>query len=405
MGQWLYLDLNSFFASCEQQENPGLRGKPVAVVPMMADTTFCIAASYEAKAFGVKTGTRVGDAKKMCPGLKLITANHQLYVKYHHKMLEAVDTCVPIHSVCSIDEIACELTGSQIRYEVAAQLVQKIKCALREIVGSEIKGSIGIGPSMLLSKVAADMKKPDGFTILKKEELPQALYPLKLTDIPGIGRRMEARLHQKSIFTMQDLLNKNESEMRGLWAGVPGARMYRLLRGEDLAIPAYFHGNDDPQSISHQHVIPPKLRNFHDGLIIAHKLLSKVGVRLRQAQMKAGRLSLYVRSAGTERGERSMRFQATQDTSFFIKQVSQMYDEIAIRKPMKISVVVSDLSSLENEQLSLFEDQKKNHLFRITDEINQKFGRNTLYVGSLHNNLSTAPTRIAFSRIPDLDEV
>src|SRR5690606_37158175 len=96
--KWLYLDLNSYCASCEQQAHPELRGRPVAVVPLMADSTSCIAASYEAKKFGVKTGTKVGDAKKMCPGLKLVLASHRLYVEYHHRILEAVDREIPIYA-------------------------------------------------------------------------------------------------------------------------------------------------------------------------------------------------------------------------------------------------------------------------------------------------------------------
>src|SRR5882672_590742 len=89
---WLFLDLNAYFASVEQQVQPALRGKPVAVVPMLADNTCCIAASYEAKAFGIKTGARVGDAKKLCPGLHLVEAVHALYVRYHHAIVEAVES-------------------------------------------------------------------------------------------------------------------------------------------------------------------------------------------------------------------------------------------------------------------------------------------------------------------------
>src|SRR5580704_1448349 len=88
---WLFVDLNSYFASCEQEARPELRGRPVGVVPMMADTTCCIAASYEAKAFGVRTGTIVADAKRMCPDIVLVEARHELYTEYHHRVVEAVE--------------------------------------------------------------------------------------------------------------------------------------------------------------------------------------------------------------------------------------------------------------------------------------------------------------------------
>src|ERR1700674_5499008 len=101
--RWLVLDLNSFFASCEQEENPDLRGKPVIVVPTMAETTCAIAASYPAKALGIKTGTLVREARRLCPDLKLVQANHKLYVDYHHRILRAIEKHIPVQDVMSID--------------------------------------------------------------------------------------------------------------------------------------------------------------------------------------------------------------------------------------------------------------------------------------------------------------
>lgn len=110
---WLFVDLNSYFASVEQEVRPELRGHPVGIVPMMADTTCCIAASYEAKAHGVKTGTIVADAKRMCPGLVLVEARHEIYVDFHHRIVEAVESCLPVTAVLSIDEMACRLMGRE----------------------------------------------------------------------------------------------------------------------------------------------------------------------------------------------------------------------------------------------------------------------------------------------------
>src|ERR1039458_5522775 len=110
---WLFVDLNSYFASVEQQVRPELRGRPVGVVPMMADTTCCIAASYEAKTFGVRTGTIVADAKRMCPEIVLVEGRHEIYTEYHHRVVEAVESCVPVTAVCSIDEMACRLIGRE----------------------------------------------------------------------------------------------------------------------------------------------------------------------------------------------------------------------------------------------------------------------------------------------------
>jgi DNA polymerase IV len=131
----LYIDFNSYFASVEQQERPELRGKPVAVLPVMTDSTCCIAASYEAKRFGVKTGTNVGEAKRMCPGLVCVPARHERYVEYHQALLKVIDTCIPVDEVRSIDEMACSLTGSWRQRDKAVSVARQIKQAIRREVG------------------------------------------------------------------------------------------------------------------------------------------------------------------------------------------------------------------------------------------------------------------------------
>src|SRR5258708_39301352 len=117
--QWLFLDLDAFFASCEQPENPALRGKPVIVVQTLTDSACAIAASYAAKAFGIKTATLVRDARRLCPAVIPVQANHRLYTDYHDRILKAVDTCLPIEKVMSIDEVACRPMGTERQGPVA----------------------------------------------------------------------------------------------------------------------------------------------------------------------------------------------------------------------------------------------------------------------------------------------
>ena len=108
----LFVDFNSYFASVEQQERPELRARPMIVVPVMTDSTCCIAATYEAKHFGIKTGTKVSEARQRCPGLIVVEARPEIYVKYHHRLIEVVDSCLPVTQVRSIDEMSCNLPGS-----------------------------------------------------------------------------------------------------------------------------------------------------------------------------------------------------------------------------------------------------------------------------------------------------
>jgi DNA polymerase IV len=107
----LFVDFNSYFASVEQQLNPALRGRPVGVVPVLAETSCCIAASYEAKALGIGTGTGVAEARRLCPDIAIVLADHAKYVEMHHRAVAVVDTLAPVRQVLSIDEMECELTG------------------------------------------------------------------------------------------------------------------------------------------------------------------------------------------------------------------------------------------------------------------------------------------------------
>lgn len=115
--QYLFLDMNSYFASVEQQENPSLLGRPVAVVPILTEKTCAIAASYEAKAFGIKTGTMIYEAKKLCPDLVIIPARHDVYVEYHHAIMEELERHLPIETIHSVDEAVCRLIGDECRPE------------------------------------------------------------------------------------------------------------------------------------------------------------------------------------------------------------------------------------------------------------------------------------------------
>ncbi len=399
----LYVDLNSFFASCEQQDNPDLRGKPVAVVPMLADSTAVIAASYEAKAFGIKTNTRVSDAKRMCPRLILIEASHGRYVKFHHAVIQAIDKILPVAAVCSIDEIACELTGSQQQIEKASFLANEIKKVLAQDVGEFIKASIGVAPNFLVAKIACDMQKPDGLTVIEDYELPHRLFQLQLQDIPGIGKRMDERLKNQGVHTMIDLLSSGEQKMRGLWGSVHGARLHHLLNGGWIDL----QKESPPKSIGHSHVLPPVERHTAGALTVAHKLLWKAAVRLRAKKMMARKLSLSLRYLDGDRFFQDIGFEGTQDSSFLLKQINALYENsFHKKKPVKVSIVLFDFISEYEHQLSLFTNNSRaQKTFKAVDEINARYGKNTIYVGSLHEKMEAAPTRIAFQRIPGLDEV
>ncbi len=399
MIHWLFLDLDSYFASCEQQARPELRGKPVGVVPLVAETTCCLAASRQAKKYGIKTGTLVAEARLMCPGITFVVARHDLYTLYHKTIVEAVSACVPIDSVMSIDEMICELTGSQRELPNALALAEKIKTTLRHTVGEYLTCSIGLATNRFLAKVASDMNKPNGLTIIRREDLPAALYPLKLQDFPGIGPRMALRLAEHGILTTQELLQRSKSEMAKLWGGVVGERFYDWLRGLDVELSHTTH-----RSLGHQHVLEPEFRTAEGAWRVTKKLLVKAAARLRKEGYYARRLSVQMRLIGDFYWEKDLRIEETQDTLSAITALKELWRSRPLGIPFRVSVTFYDLVPKDRHQLSLLVNPHRENLGDSMDRINAKYGKGTVSVGDLNQTARGAPTRIAFHRVPDLEE-
>jgi DNA polymerase-4 len=396
--RWLFLDLNSYFASVEQETRPELRGKPVAVVPLMADTTFCIAASYEAKKYGVKTGTRVGDAKKMCPGLMCVQARHDAYVQYHHRIVDAVESCVPVHAVVSIDEMACKLTGSQQNVEKATTLALQIKETIKENVGSTLRCSIGLATNRFLAKVASDMQKPDGLTVIEQQDLPDILFQLKTIDFPGIGRKMEKRLQEYEIFTAKDLLTRSENDLRKVWGGVVGERYWHLLRGEDL------EGLETHRrTVGHSHVLPPKERTKDGAFGVAQKLVHKAATRLRRMNYWCSSLALYMKFMNRAKWEAHINFVECQDTLTLLEAFQKMWTGFPpAGKPLAVGVTLYNLVPDHLHNFGIFDEEKRTGLAKAMDKLNAKYGKTAIHFGGMTGH--AAPTRIAFTNIPEMED-
>src|SRR3990167_5849513 len=166
----LFLDMNAFFASVEQQVQPSYRSRPICVAPYTGNTGCCIAKSYEAKGFGVQTGVSVGEAKKLCPQILILESRPELYMFYHREIVKVLESFSPFVQVLSIDEFNIRLTGLDQTYEAAVKMADDIKKTIRERVGDYLYCSVGIGPNRWLAKVAGELKKPDGLVVLILKE-------------------------------------------------------------------------------------------------------------------------------------------------------------------------------------------------------------------------------------------
>jgi DNA polymerase-4 len=411
--RWLYVDFNSYFASVEQQMNPRLRGKPIAVVPVETDATCAIAASYEAKAFGIKTGTPIYEAKKMCPDLICVLGRHEHYVEFHERLLDEIDHHIPVTDVCSIDEMACRLMNNEISVARSTEIAHSIKSGIAKNVGEYVRCSIGIAPSKYLAKVATDMKKPDGLTILQPSDLPGRLLELELRDLPGIGHSMEQRLNRAGICNMKQLLAMQPKHMRAVWGSLWGEKMWYYLRGYEVP-----DQETTRSSIGHSHVLAPEMRPPAQAWHIARRLTVKATARLRRMNYYAGAFSLSIRIENGPRLGLEARCPHAQDSFAFLQILEEMWTalmrEAKGRRIKKVSVMLYTLTPEGQVQPDLFDSvskaeeknrDKNEKISHVMDKLNQKFGKDTVLLGMTpQQGKSFTGTKIAFTRIPDMEE-
>ena len=409
--RWLFLDLNSYFASVEQQENPRLRGKPVIVRPAPTEHTCAIAASTEAKAFGIRTGTMVAEARRLCPGLVVVEARHDVYVEYHHRIVAEIERHLHVTKVMSIDEVACALLGRERLTANALTLAREVQAGVQVNVGECLRSSVGLAPSVLLAKTASDMKKPGGLTVLGAHQLPGPLLGLDLRDLSGIGRSMKKRLEASGITDVAALWALTPGRARTVWGSIMGERFWYGLHGIDPpGLP-----EKPPQSFGHSHVLGGALRNHDAAWRVGRRLLARAATRLRRAGFRAGGLSLYLRLTDGPSRDGALRLEPSADTFRLL----HLYDELwrgatgGLRsiRPLHVGVTLFDIRTVA-EAPDLFgwseavnDNPKSLNLSAAMDRLNQRYGCETVAIGPRPGGLSRyMGAKIAFNRVPAMDD-
>ncbi len=411
--KWLFLDLNSYFATIEQQTRPELRGRPVAVVPMETDYTCCIAASYEAKAYGIRTGTQVKEARQMCPGLRCVLARHNIYREYHEKILEEMVRHVPVNKIWSIDEFASRLPQRLRDRDAAIDVAKRLKQGIRNNVGDVISCSVGLAPNSFLAKVATDMQKPDGLVILEQATMKERLFALDLTDLPGINIRMEARLGKAGIKTIEDLWNISPKHARKVWGGVGGERFWYNLHGYDVP-----DQQTSTSMVGHSRMLDSDLRTPEKARQVARRLTIKAASRLRRKEFYATVFHLGVRSVDDERWGAEIKLSPSQDNFTFLHALDDLWHAMLatgqFRRFKKVSVTFHSLCRKEEITPDLFDmkseaylkvQRRNDTLTALMDSINKKHGAEIISLGvSPKTSAGFVGAKIAFSRVPDMEE-
>ncbi len=406
----LFVDCDSFFASVEQHLDPSLRGRPVGVAPVMAESSCCIAASYEAKACGVKTGTRISDARILCPGIAIVESKPPEYIRYHHRVIEAVEDCIHVEAVLSIDEMWAWLPYNLREPSTVENLGRKIKESVTRNVSPVIKVSVGAGPNKFLAKMASKMRKPDGLFIIEPRDLPEILHPLALRDLTGIARSMEARLHAAGIHTVESLCAASKPVLHRVWGGVMGDRLWHLLRGDE--IPDLVSAR---KSIGHSHVLPPDCRTPDRAWPVLCKLLHKACERLRSHGLLTGALTMQLSFLQGVSWASEARIDESDSTLELIRLLDRLWRD----RPepncriLQVGVVLTRLCDPGNHTPSLFQtvsdtmaspnQEKHKRLDTTLDKLRARYGRHVVYYGSVQDSRDNAPMRISFTHVPDID--
>lgn len=404
----LFLDFDGFFAAVEEQARPRLRGKPIGVTPFATNTATCvIAANQKAKLKGVKTGMSVREARRICPGIELVPQSPDLYERAHRKLCLLVEQEIPIDVVCSIDEMCCRLDAKDIADPAA--LSDRIKKRIRDTVGEYITCSIGMGPNLQLAKIAADMDKPDGFTILHPEDLPGRLLELPLDDIPGIGRGMKKRLYDANIYSVEALWNAQPKHLRALWGNVNGERFWYALHGYEIQAE-----HTDRAMFGHGRVLPPAWRDFDNAFNAARLLTIKAARRLRREGFIANTFGLWLRlQDGHWSGE--VHIGGVSDDQAAINALTKLWQKAVRELPhsVRIKRFYVALYSLQKPSAKQFDMFTKDDPIRrkwasvctAIDEVNQRNSKTLVSMGPW-----TPPPggyaggKIAFGRVPDMED-
>ncbi len=377
----LFVDMNSYFASCEQQVNYYLRGRPVGVCVYTGKYGCVIAPSVEAKRRGVKTGMRLNDAIQVCPDLVPVETNPARYREFHVKIMNVLRKYAEDVLPKSIDEAVVNLSKYRLMYKDPVQVALRIKEDIKNEVGDWLRCSIGVAPNTFLAKLASDIQKPDGLTVITPDNIDQVLSKLELQDLPGIARNHARRLEQAGITSPLKMRHTSPQVLREIFKSVEGYYWHYRLNFRELDINSHEY-----KSMQAQRQVSREQRSTVESI---EQVFMTLCMRLEQRMVKHG---VHCRTIGfTARYGDNTRWddyfsigQPIQDGIVLmnlikerIRQFEDKYHGNPIFTTDVRSIGVNITNFVKNQDVhpSLFEDTSRTDTLRKTVyEIKNKFG-------------------------------
>lgn len=388
-----HIDMNSYFASVEQQSRPHLRNKPIAVTGP-SKRSIIIAASIEAKKFGIKTGTLIPDALKLYPKIILVRSDCTKYEAISKRLFEIFISHTPQTEIFSIDEAFLDLSDRALNFEEAESIVDNIKQEIRERLGSSIRCSAGIGSNKFIAKLASEAKKPDGLTVVLPGKEIDFLDQFELDDACGIGQRTKDRLARLGINSFKDLRAADQTTLT-LSFNSYGLKLYNIARGIDFDEVKPYYDQNQIKSISRSKTLKSNIFDKEEIAKIILFFCQDVAANLKEKGLLSGAVGLYLRHCDFSGQARHKAFSKPTDTGtdlhFHLKQILK---KMPISKPVrKIGIWSSNLVK-NNGQLCLSDEFTKTRILEQTSEaLNKRFGHRVTCPASIANlDLTSSPS-------------
>ena len=378
----LHIDMDAFFISVEQRDNPALMGKPAAVCGSLSRSVVT-SATYEARPYGIRAGMSTQEAKRRCPQLILVEGNHSKYTETAARIFVILKNYTPLVEVASIDEAYLDITQSLLLFQSPLLIAQSIKDQIRE--SEQLTCSIGVAPNKLLAKLGSGLKKPDGLVVLRKEEVEETLRDLPVSKLYGIGPKLTEALHSIGIFTCGQL-GRFPVFVLSKRFGVIGERLHEMGFGMDDSPVVPFDEGEEAKSISHSVTLE---KDTSDPNILGKVLLQlseKVSKRMRREGFYGRRIAITVRYSDffTFSKQKTLSKWINSGNEIF-QRAFEIFESISHPKPIRLLGIGVSLLKKEWCQLDLFEKrEKKDSLLRAMDRVNERFGDWTLTWGALY---------------------
>jgi DNA polymerase-4 len=380
-----HIDLNAFFASCEMAQDETLRDKPIGIGGS-TDRGVLTTANYVARQYGVKSGMSTIEAKRLCKELIILPVNFDLYHEYSEKFFQLLEEYVKDIEKGSIDEGYMDVTdlSDTIHPIDLAKEIQR-----RLVEEHNLPVSIGIAPNMFLAKMASDMKKPLGITVLRKRDVKEKLWPLPIESFYGIGKKTYPNLKLIGIETIGDLATFEDQRKLSLVLGNRKDEFIQKAHGEgETIVDPYRHV--DMKSIGNSNTYSNDLFEYQDIIEKLQALTKKVTNRLQEDDSVAKTISIQVRYHDFTQINRSFTLEYHTDRFLDIYEVvERLYDENQNDKPIRLlGVSVSNLiESKDNiKQISIYEidenTPKEEAVKNVLDSINNAYGQKIIHKGS-----------------------